>query len=103
MLSKGPELRTLGASNLRQVQELFWMDVQDTFSKRVKTAGTREPPGCCEAVRVEAATLVEEWLRHTEIVQTPAPQPTRPSESPMAATSTSEGLPLAAPPSLAGH
>ena len=28
------------------LQQLFWMDAPDAFSKRVQMAGMSEPPGC---------------------------------------------------------
>ena len=87
-------MRLLEASNLQQVLQLFWMDVQDAFSKRVKMAGKREPPGCCAALRAEADNLVEEWWPHTE-AETPAHRPYK--QVLMSAPSTSEGPPLADP------
>ena len=59
VLSKEPQLRLLEAANLRQVQQLFWMDAHDAFSKRVKMAGMPEPRGCCASLRAEADSLVE--------------------------------------------
>ena len=90
VLSKEPQLRLLEATNLQQVQQLFWMDAHNAFSKRVKMSGMSKPPGCCAALRAEADSLVEEWWRHTE-AEIPAHRPSRPA--PMPAPSTSEGPP----------
>ena len=64
----------------------------NTFARRVKMAGKREPPRCWEAVRAEADSLVEEWWRRAGALAL-AHQPSRPV--PMSAPS--EHSPLVAP------
>jgi len=75
VLSKEPQLRLVEVGNLRQVQQLFWRDARDAFSKRVKEAGKVEPPGCCATLRAEADRLVEEWWRPADRPSRPVPMP----------------------------
>jgi len=63
VLSKDPQLRSVRPATLAKVQELFRLDVEEAFEKKLAASKMSLPPReWCSAARAEADRRVSEWL-----------------------------------------